>query len=39
MRIISGKFRGRKLIRFKTENIRPTTDKTRESIFNIIVSY
>ena len=39
MRIISGKFRGRKLIRFKTENIRPTTDKTRESIFNIIISY
>ena len=39
MRIISGKFKGRKLIRFNKENIKPTTDRTRESIFNIITSY
>ena len=39
MRIISGKFRGRKLIKFNKEGIKPTTDRTRESIFNIIVSY
>ncbi len=39
MRIISGKFRGRKLIKFKKESIKPTKDKTRESIFNIIISY
>ena len=39
MRIISGKFRGRKLIRFNKEGIKPTTDKVRESIFNIIISY
>ena len=39
MRIISGKFRGRKLIKFNKEGIKPTTDKTRESIFNIIISY
>ena len=39
MRIISGKFKGRKLIRFNKENIKPTTDRTRQSIFNIITSY
>ena len=39
MRIISGKFRSRKLIKFKKEGIKPTTDKMRESIFNIIISY
>ena len=39
MRIISGKFRGRKLIKFNKETIKPTKDKTRESIFNIIISY
>ena len=39
MRIISGKFRGKKLIKFNKEGIKPTTDKTRESIFNIIISY
>ena len=39
MRIIAGQFRGRKLIRFNKEAIKPTTDKTRESIFNIIISY
>ena len=39
MRIISGQFKGRKLIKFKKEGIKPTADKTRESIFNIIISY
>ena len=39
MRIIAGKFRGRKLIKFNTIKIKPTKDKTRESIFNIIISY
>ena len=39
MRIISGKFRGKKLIKFNKEGIKPTTDKTRESIFNIVISY
>ena len=37
MRIISGKFRSRKLIKFKKEGIKPTTDKMRESIFNIVL--
>ena len=39
MRIISGKFRGKKLIKFNKKGIKPTTDRTRESMFNIIVSY
>ena len=39
MRIISGKFRSRKLIKFNKEGIKPTTDKMRESIFNIVISY
>ena len=39
MRIIAGKFRGRKLIKFNKEGIKPTTDKMRESIFNIVISY
>jgi len=39
MRIISGKFRGRKLIKFNKEGIKPTADKVRESIFNIVISY
>ncbi len=34
MRIISGKFRGRQLVSFKADHIRPTTDRVKESIFN-----
>lgn len=34
MRIISGKFRGRRLSHFKADHIRPTTDRVKESIFN-----
>lgn len=36
MRIISGKFKGRKLKKFREPNIRPTSDRLRESIFNIL---
>lgn len=36
MRIISGTCRGRKLAALKGMSIRPTSDKVRESIFNII---
>ncbi|MGN0148803.1 MAG: 16S rRNA (guanine(966)-N(2))-methyltransferase RsmD [Clostridia bacterium] len=39
MRIISGIRRGHKLIEFEGEDIRPTTDRVKESIFNIIQSY
>lgn len=36
MRIVGGKFRGRSLAAPKTQSIRPTTDRTRESLFNIL---
>lgn len=34
MRIISGKWRGRRLVSFKADHIRPTTDRVKESLFN-----
>jgi 16S rRNA (guanine966-N2)-methyltransferase len=34
MRIISGKFRGRRLVSFQADNIRPTTDRVKETLFN-----
>ena len=36
MRIIGGKFRGRKLRSVRGSATRPTSDRTREAIFNII---
>ena len=36
MRIVAGKYRGRTLCEFDGNKIRPTADKVRESIFNII---
>jgi len=36
MRIISGKARGTKLYTLEGENTRPTLDRVRESVFNII---
>lgn len=36
MRIIGGVFRGRKLRSAAGSNIRPTADRTREAIFNIL---
>ena len=36
MRIISGTVRGRKLKEPANYDIRPTTDKVKESMFNII---
>ncbi|MGN0806774.1 MAG: 16S rRNA (guanine(966)-N(2))-methyltransferase RsmD [Candidatus Coproplasma sp.] len=38
MRIISGRHRGRKLAEFTAEGIRPTSDRAKESLFNIISS-
>ena len=38
MRIISGKFRGKALLSPTDESIRPTADRTREAIFNILSS-
>ena len=36
MRIVGGEFRGRTLSTPKSSAIRPTTDRTRESLFNIL---
>ncbi len=39
LRIISGKYKGRRLKSLKGDNTRPTTDKVKESMFNIIGPY
>ncbi|MCE3009250.1 MAG: 16S rRNA (guanine(966)-N(2))-methyltransferase RsmD [Proteobacteria bacterium] len=36
MRIISGKYKGQNLVSFRADHIRPTTDRVKESMFNII---
>lgn len=36
MRIIAGQFRGRKLASIKEAAIRPTSDRVREALFNIL---
>ncbi|WP_337266218.1 16S rRNA (guanine(966)-N(2))-methyltransferase RsmD [Oryzifoliimicrobium ureilyticus] len=36
MRIVGGEFRGRSLAAPKSTEIRPTADRTRESLFNIL---
>lgn len=36
MRIISGTRRGHKLLEFKGSDVRPTTDRVKESVFNLI---
>jgi 16S rRNA (guanine966-N2)-methyltransferase len=36
MRIIAGRFKGRQLVSFKADHIRPTTDRVKESVFNIL---
>lgn len=39
MRVISGDYRGRKLKSLPGDNTRPTSDKVKESIFNMIGPY
>lgn len=39
MRIIAGSRRGHKLLEFEGQDIRPTTDRVKESIFNLIQEY
>lgn len=39
MRIISGSRRGHKLLEFDGMDVRPTTDRVKESIFNLIQEY
>jgi len=36
LRVISGKLKGRKLASFRGRHIRPTADRVREAIFNIL---
>lgn len=36
MRVITGKFKGRKLVSFKGDLFRPTLDRVKESIFNVL---
>lgn len=38
MRIVSGKYRGMKLSEFAGSDIRPTADRVKESLFNILGS-
>jgi 16S rRNA (guanine966-N2)-methyltransferase len=39
MRIISGELRGRKLLSPDSDKVRPTTDKVKEAVFNILAPY
>lgn len=39
MRIISGTRRGHKLYEFEGDDIRPTTDRVKESVFNLIQAF
>lgn len=39
MRIITGDFKGRRLVTPKTYDVRPTTDKVKEAIFDILIPY
>ena len=39
MRVISGKIRGKKLYSLEGDNTRPTTDRVKENIFNLITDY
>lgn len=38
MRIVAGQYRGKKLFSPNTDNIRPTSERAREAIFNILNS-
>ena len=39
MRIISGKYKGKKLKGFDIDGTRPTMDRVKESLFGIIQNY
>ena len=38
MRVIAGRFKGRRLKTPAWEGVRPTSDKLRETLFNIVAS-
>lgn len=39
MRIIAGSRKGLRLVSTKTRSLRPTTDRTKETMFNVIAGY
>lgn len=39
MRVIAGKFKGRRLVSFDADHIRPTTDRVKQSIFNKVAAH
>lgn len=39
MRVIAGRFKGRILKSFEAPHIRPTTDRVKESLFNILMGH
>jgi len=39
LRVVAGSFRGRKLETIDDRTVRPTSDKVKESLFNIIAEY
>lgn len=39
LRIIAGKYKGHPLVDFKATHIRPTTDRVKETMFNILMNY
>jgi len=38
MRVIAGKFKGRRLLQFQAAHIRPTTDRVKETLFNKLMN-
>lgn len=39
MRVIAGKYRGKCLVAPKNDSVRPTTDRIKETVFNILQPY
>lgn len=39
LRIIAGKFKGRKLKSYQTDKVRPTKDMVKEAVFNILLDF
>lgn len=39
MRIIAGTHRGKKLVEYYNPTIRPTTDRVKENVFNLLTNY
>lgn len=39
LRIIAGKFKGRKIKSYQTDQVRPTKDMVKEAVFNILLDF